>query len=120
MANFVIVSPHRVFIYSYLSCNETLICNLWVLAHIGGDQLFLLADAIRDGGQVTALLDGLDFRLHFCNQSRQEGLAFLSRLGIHIPGMLLAVRPHRGVAAFPEVFTDLASALNLYAQLVAL
>ena len=105
---FIIVSPHCILIHSHFSCNQTLICNLRVFSHIGGNQLFLLADAVWDGGQVTALLDGLNLRFHLFNQSRQESFTFLSRLGVHIPGVLLAVRPHGGIAAFPEVVADLA------------
>ena len=51
----IIISSHRILIHSYLSCNETLICDRWVLPHIGCNQLFLLADAVRDGAQVAAL-----------------------------------------------------------------
>lgn len=83
---FIIIPPHCVFIHSHFSCNQALIGDFRMLAHIGCNQLFLLADAFRDGGQVAALLDSLDLRLHFCNQSRQEGLTLLPRLGIHIPG----------------------------------
>ena len=76
--------------------------------HIGGDLLFLLADAVRDGSQVTTLLNGLDLRFQRLNQAPQKGFALLPRLGIHIPGVLFTVRPHRRVAALPEMVADLA------------
>ena len=49
-------------------------------------------------------------RFHLCDQHLQLLLTFLARMRIHIPRVLLAVDPCRGVAAFKEVVVDLADA----------
>ena len=48
------------------------------------------------------------FRL--CNQHLQLLLTFLARMRIHIPRVLLAVDPRRGVSPLKEVVVDLADA----------
>ena len=48
------------------------------------------------------------FRL--CNQHLQLLLTFLARMRIHIPRVLLAVDPCRGVSPFKQVVVDLADA----------
>ena len=104
----IIVPPHCTLIHPHLSCDAAFAGDLRVLAHIGRDSFFLLIGAAGDGGQVAALLDGFDFRFHLLNQVRQESFTLFPRLGVHIPGVLLPIRPHGGIAAFPEVFADLA------------
>ena len=49
-------------------------------------------------------------RFHLCDQYLQLLLTFLARMRIHIPRVLLAVDPCRGVTAFKEVVVDLADA----------
>ena len=49
-------------------------------------------------------------RFHLCDQHLQLLLAFLARVRIHIPRVLFAVDPCRGVAAFKQVVVDLADA----------
>ena len=49
-------------------------------------------------------------RFHLRDQYLQLLLAFLARMRIHIPGVLFAVDPRRGVAAFKQVVVDLADA----------
>ena len=49
-------------------------------------------------------------RFHLCDQHLQLLLTFLARMRIHIPRVLLAVDPCRGVAAFKQVVVDLADA----------
>ena len=78
-----------------------------MLPQIGGDGFLLLADPVRDSIQVSVLLDGFDLRLHLLDQPGQECLTFLPRFGVHIAGVLFAIRPHWGVAPLPAVFTDL-------------
>lgn len=70
-SHLVIVPPHRILIHPHLPCDKALVRNLRMFPHISSNQLFLLADAVRDGVQVTALLDGFDLRFHLFNQSRQ-------------------------------------------------
>ena len=101
------IPSHRVFIYLYRPGDCTLAGNFRMLPHIGSDGFLLRTDPVRDGIQVSALLDGPDLRLYLLNQSGQEDLALLLGLGVHIAGVLLAVRPHRGVPALPAVFADL-------------
>ena len=50
------------------------------------------------------------FCLHLRDQHLQLLLTFLARMRIHIPRVLLAVDPCRGVAPFKEVVVDLADA----------
>ena len=59
-------------------------------------------------GFLPFQLRQLRFRL--CNQNLQLLLTFLARMRIHIPRVLLAVDPCRGVAPFKEVVVDLADA----------
>ena len=47
-------------------------------------------------------------RFHLRDQYLQLLLAFLARMRIHIPGVLFAVDPRRGVTAFKQVVVDLA------------
>ena len=49
-------------------------------------------------------------RFHLCDQYLQLLLTFLARMRIHIPRVLFAVDPRRGVAAFKQVVVDLADA----------
>ena len=49
-------------------------------------------------------------RFHLRDQHLQLLLTFLARMRIHIPGVLFAVDPCRGVAPFKEVVIDLADA----------
>lgn len=49
-------------------------------------------------------------RFHLCDQHLQLLLTFLARMRIHIPRVLFAVDPCRGVAPFKEVVVDLADA----------
>ena len=49
-------------------------------------------------------------RFHLRDQYLQLLLAFLARMRIHIPGVLFAVDPRRGVTAFKQVVVDLADA----------
>ena len=49
-------------------------------------------------------------RFRLCDQHLQLLLTFLARVRIHIPRVLFAVDPCRGVAAFKEVVVDLADA----------
>ena len=49
-------------------------------------------------------------RFHLRDQHLQLLLTFLARMRIHIPRVLLAVDPCRGVAPFKEVVVDLADA----------
>ena len=49
-------------------------------------------------------------RFHLRDQQLQLLLTFLARMRIHIPRVLLAVDPCRGVAAFKQVVVDLADA----------
>ena len=49
-------------------------------------------------------------RFHLRDQHLQLLLAFLARMRIHIPRVLFAVDPCRGVAPFKEVVVDLADA----------
>ena len=49
-------------------------------------------------------------RFRLCNQNLQLLLTFLARVRIHIPRVLLAVDPCRGVAPFKQVVVDLADA----------
>ena len=48
-----------------------------------------------------------NFGLHLHDEQLQFLLALLPRFGVHIAGVLLTVRLHRGVAPLPAVFTDL-------------
>lgn len=105
--NLIVIPFHRVFIYLHRLSDGALTGDLRMLPHIGGDGFLLLADPVRDSIQVSALLDGLDLRLHLLNQPRQERLALLPCFGVHIAGVLLAVRPHGGVASLPAVLADL-------------
>ena len=104
--NLVIIFPYRVPVCPHRLGDGALAGNLRMLPHIGGDGFLLLADPVWDSLQVSALLDGPDLRFHLLNQSRQESLTLLPGLGVHIPGVLLAVRPNRRVAALPAVFAD--------------
>ena len=49
-------------------------------------------------------------RFHLCDQHLQLLLTFLARMRIHIPRVLLAVDPCRGVSPFKQVVVDLADA----------
>ena len=49
-------------------------------------------------------------RFHLRDQHLQLLLTFLARVRIHIPRVLFAVDPCRGVAAFKQVVVDLADA----------
>ena len=49
-------------------------------------------------------------RFHLCDQHLQLLLTFLARVRIHIPRVLFAVDPCRGVTAFKQVVVDLADA----------
>ena len=49
-------------------------------------------------------------RFHLRDQYLQLLLTFLARMRIHIPRVLFAVDPCRGVAAFKQVVVDLADA----------
>ena len=49
-------------------------------------------------------------RFRLCNQNLQLLLAFLARMRIHIPRVLFAVNPRRGVSPLKEVVVDLADA----------
>ena len=49
-------------------------------------------------------------RFHLCDQHLQLLLTFLARMRIHIPRVLFAVDPRRGVAPFKQVVVDLADA----------
>ena len=49
-------------------------------------------------------------RFHLCDQHLQLLLTFLARMRIHIPRVLLAVDPCRGVSPLKEVVVDLADA----------
>ena len=49
-------------------------------------------------------------RFHLCDQHLQLLLAFLARMRIHIPRVLFAVDPRRGVSPLKEVVVDLADA----------
>ena len=49
-------------------------------------------------------------RFHLCDQYLQLLLTFLARMRIHIPRVLFAVDPCRGVAPFKQVVVDLADA----------
>ena len=49
-------------------------------------------------------------RFHLCDQHLQLLLTFLVRVRIHIPRVLFAVGPCRGVAPLKEVVVDLADA----------
>ena len=49
-------------------------------------------------------------RFHLCDQHLQLRLAFLAGMRIHIPRVLLAVDPCRGVSPLKEVVVDLADA----------
>ena len=49
-------------------------------------------------------------RFHLCDQHLQLLLTFLARMRIHIPRVLLAVDPRRGVSPLKEVVVDLADA----------
>ena len=59
-------------------------------------------------GLLPFQLRQLRFRL--CNQHLQLLLTFLARMRIHIPRVLFAVDPCRGVTAFKQVVVDLADA----------
>ena len=107
ISNLIIVFSHRASVCPNCLSNGALAGNFRMLPHIGGDGFLLLADPVWDSLQVSALLDGFDFRLHLLDQPRQECLTFLPRLSIHIAGVLLAIRPDRRVAPLPAVFTDL-------------
>ena len=49
-------------------------------------------------------------RFHLCDQHLQLLLTLLARMRIHIPRVLFAVDPCRGVTAFKQVVVDLADA----------
>ena len=49
-------------------------------------------------------------RFHLCDQHLQLLLTFLARMRIHIPRVLFAVDPCRGVAALKEMVVALADA----------
>ena len=105
--NLIVIFPYRTPIRPHCLGNGALAGDLRMFPQIGGDCFLLFADPVRDGIQVSALLDGPDLRLYLLNQSGQEDLALLLGLGVHIAGVLLAIRPHRGVPALPAVFADL-------------
>ena len=109
-SNLIVIFPDRASIRPNRLSDGALACELRMLPHIGGDGFLLLAGPVWDSIQVSALLDGLDLRLHLLDQSRQERLTFLPRFGVHIAGVLLSIRPHGGVATLPAVLADLGDA----------
>ena len=62
--NLVIIFPYRVPVCPHRLGDGALAGNLRMLPHIGGDDFLLLTDPVRNSIQVSALLDGLDLRLH--------------------------------------------------------
>ena len=106
-SNLIVIFPDRASIRPNRLSDGALAGGLRMLPHIGSDGFLLLTDPVWDSLQASALLDGLDLRLHLLDQPRQERLAFLPRFGVHIAGVFLAVRPHGGVAALPAVLADL-------------
>ena len=80
--------------------------HIGVELHVRPDFLLGFRELIRRSDAPCLIPQGLPLRIHLLDQHLQLCLAFLPGVGIDAFGMLGAVRPSGGVAAFEQVVID--------------
>ena len=88
-------------------------------AHIVPQLALFLCQLFRRGDVRKLLLEIFAFLVHLHDQHLQLLLALLTGVGVDVAGVLLAVYPHRRVAAFEEVVVDLTDAASAGSALAA-
>ena len=78
--------------------------------HVHPDLLLGLGELIRQGDTPGLVPQDLQLRIHLLDQRLQFRLARLPSVGVDAFGVLGAVRPGGGVAAFEQVVVDLGDA----------
>ena len=81
--------------------------HVGVELHVHPDLLLGFGELIRRSNAPCMVPQGLPLRVHLLDQHLQLRLAFLLGMGVDAFGVLGAVRPGGGVAAFEQVVIDL-------------
>ena len=81
--------------------------HVGVELHVRPDLLLGFGELIRRGDAPCPVPQGLPLRVHLLNQHLQFRLALLPGVGVDAFGVLDAIRPGGGVAAFEQVVVDL-------------
>ena len=84
--------------------------HIGVEFHVRPDLLLSFGQLIRRNDAPCPVPQGLPLRIHLLDQHLQFRLALLPSVGVDAFGMLGAVRPGGGVAAFEQVVIDLGDA----------
>ena len=90
--------------------NHTVIRLVWVEPHIFPDLPLFLGELIGRDDPMHPVQDGLSLCVHLLDQYLQLFLALLAGVGVDAFGMLGAIWPGGGVAAFEEVIVELVDA----------
>ena len=90
--------------------DHAVICLVRMELHIRPDLLLCFGELVRRGDAPCLVPQSLPLRIHLLDEHLQLCLARLPGVGVDAFGMLGAVRPGGGVAAFKQVVIDLRDA----------